>query len=134
MAQLTNQDDFIKTALRLPRELHAAIQESATASSRSMNAEIIARLERSFDSEKLGLRGDLLEAMSMQSMLICLLCSTIDQSRLTEHERQMFETIVRHARKVTDNTLMSDDPAGPGVIVGKLKPGLMLGTKDDLDK
>lgn len=87
-----------------------------------MNAEIVARLENSFAAEKLGLRGDLLEAMSMQSMLICLLYSTIDKSRLTDHELNMFETIVRHARKVTDNTLLSNDPDGPAVIVGKLPP------------
>lgn len=87
-----------------------------------MNAEIIARLEGSFAAQQIGLRGDLLEAMSMQSMLICLLYSTIDKSRLTDHELQMFETIVRHARKVTDNTLLSDDPTGPAVIIGKLPP------------
>ncbi|MBT2333594.1 Arc family DNA-binding protein [Variovorax paradoxus] len=39
------QDDYMKTALRLPRDLHAKLQESATMSSRSLNAELIARLE-----------------------------------------------------------------------------------------
>lgn len=48
MAQLTSQDDFIKTALRLPKDVHARIQEAASAAGRSMNAEIIARLEASF--------------------------------------------------------------------------------------
>ncbi|UCV02319.1 Arc family DNA-binding protein [Dechloromonas denitrificans] len=134
MAQLSNQDDFIKTALRLPRDLHAAVQNSAAKLNRSMNAEIIARLESSFQAEKLGLRGDLLEAMAMQSMLICVLYATIDKSRLSDPERQMFETIVRHAQKVTDNTLFSDDPNGPPVIVGQLPPGVLVGTKDDLQK
>ena len=120
--------------LRMPQELKATLELSAKASNRSLTAEIIARLERSFETERFGLRGDLLEAMTMQSMLICLLYSTIDQSRLTEHERQMFETIVRHARKVTDNTLLSDDPDGPSAIVGKLQPGLMIGGKEDLQK
>lgn len=48
MAQLKPQDDYMKTALRLPRDLHAKIQEEAAASGRSMNAEIVARLEASF--------------------------------------------------------------------------------------
>lgn len=48
MAQLTPQDDYMKTALRLPRELHARIQEAASSSGRSMNAEIVARLDSSF--------------------------------------------------------------------------------------
>ena len=38
------QDDYIKTALRLPRELHAEIKDAAEYHGRSMNAEIIARL------------------------------------------------------------------------------------------
>jgi predicted transcriptional regulator len=39
------QDDYIKTALRLPRELHAEIKDAAEYHGRSMNAEIISRLE-----------------------------------------------------------------------------------------
>jgi len=48
MATLSNQDDFIKTALRLPRDVHAAIQKAAEESGRSMNSEIVARLQASF--------------------------------------------------------------------------------------
>lgn len=44
------QDDYMKTALRLPRELHARIQEAATKSGKSLNSELIARLEDSFVS------------------------------------------------------------------------------------
>ena len=48
MANLAPQDDYIKTALRLPRELHARIQLAAEEAGRSMNAELIHRLETSF--------------------------------------------------------------------------------------
>lgn len=48
MAQLAPQDDYMKTALRLPRDVHARIQEAATAAGRSMNAEMVARLQESF--------------------------------------------------------------------------------------
>lgn len=48
MAQLTPQDDYMKTALRLPRDVHARIQEAATSNGRSMNAEMVARLQESF--------------------------------------------------------------------------------------
>lgn len=48
MATSLNQDDYLKTALRLPRDLHAKIQEAASAAERSMNAEIVARLHQSF--------------------------------------------------------------------------------------
>jgi hypothetical protein len=38
------QDDYIKTALRLPPDLHAEIKSAAEYHGRSMNAEILARL------------------------------------------------------------------------------------------
>lgn len=42
---MATQDDFIKTALRLPRGLHTTLQAAAESSGKSMNAEIIARLQ-----------------------------------------------------------------------------------------
>lgn len=51
MANLTSQDDYIRTALRLPRDLHKEVQDSAEKNNRSMNAEIVARLEKSFIEE-----------------------------------------------------------------------------------
>ena len=37
--------DSIKTALRLPRELHAELQATADDNARSLNAEIVQRLQ-----------------------------------------------------------------------------------------
>lgn len=48
---MVSQDDYIKTALRLPRSLHSTVQESAEEKGRSMNAEIIERLRKSFIPE-----------------------------------------------------------------------------------
>lgn len=44
------QDDYIRTALRVPPELHARLHEAAKDSGRTFNAEILARLEGSFDA------------------------------------------------------------------------------------
>lgn len=46
MATSIDQSNFIKTALRLPPELHAKVHESAKASGRSYNAELISLLEK----------------------------------------------------------------------------------------
>ncbi|MDR8026973.1 Arc family DNA-binding protein [Burkholderia cenocepacia] len=54
MATSLNQDDYLKTALRLPRDLHAKIQEAAQQSGRSMNAEIIERLLQSLNAPASG--------------------------------------------------------------------------------
>lgn len=51
MATLNPQDEFIKTALRLPRTLHKDVQDAAEANGRSMNAEIVARLQDSLDGK-----------------------------------------------------------------------------------
>lgn len=41
--------DIQRTALRLPRDLHNAIHAAAAASGRTMNAEIVYRLQKTFD-------------------------------------------------------------------------------------
>ena len=42
------QDDFIRTALRVPPALHQQLHDASDVANRSFNAEIIARLEDSF--------------------------------------------------------------------------------------
>ena len=49
MATSLDQTDFIKTALRLPRELHARVQASAEAHSASLNTEIILLLQQALE-------------------------------------------------------------------------------------
>jgi Arc-like DNA binding domain len=51
MAQINEQSDYQKTALRIPKELHTKIIEAAKANNRTMNAEIIDRLEKSLSSQ-----------------------------------------------------------------------------------
>lgn len=48
MAKPKKQDDYVRTALRVPPELHALLHRSAEATGRTFNAEIVSRLESSF--------------------------------------------------------------------------------------
>lgn len=61
MATNAPQDDWHKTGLRLPKELHQQLHEAAAASGRSYNAEIVARLQESFETptviERLAFEG-----------------------------------------------------------------------------
>ncbi|MBY0240311.1 MAG: Arc family DNA-binding protein [Burkholderiaceae bacterium] len=43
--QTPTQQDYVKTALRIPRDLHEQIVDAAERNGRSMNAEILARLQ-----------------------------------------------------------------------------------------
>lgn len=45
---MATQDDYIRTALRVPADLHSKIHEAAKANTRTFNAEIVARLQASF--------------------------------------------------------------------------------------
>ncbi|MDF4005300.1 hypothetical protein P3W33_18015 [Luteibacter sp. PPL552] len=44
-----SQDDFVRTALRVPPTLHAQLHDAAKLTGRTFNAEIVNRLENSFD-------------------------------------------------------------------------------------
>lgn len=48
---MATQDDYIKTALRLPRALHAELLASAESKGRSLNAELIANLQGQADKD-----------------------------------------------------------------------------------
>lgn len=62
-ARKTTQADFVKTALRLPPDLHAKIHASAKHAGRTYNAELISRLEDSFSARP---RPDLALDLRMQ--------------------------------------------------------------------
>jgi hypothetical protein len=48
---MARQDDYIRITLRIPAALHVRLLETCERTNRSMNAEIITRLERSLDDQ-----------------------------------------------------------------------------------
>lgn len=54
---MARQDDYIRTALRLPPDLHKALHESADTTGKSFNAEIVGRLQFSFRAQEI-LKGE----------------------------------------------------------------------------
>lgn len=50
---MAKQDDYIRTALRVPPELHAKIHASAEDAGRTFNAEIVQRLQESFEPRQM---------------------------------------------------------------------------------
>lgn len=54
---MAKQDDFIRTALRVPPDLHARIHAAADAAGRTFNAEIVRRLTESFERARPEPRG-----------------------------------------------------------------------------
>lgn len=69
MVTSVNQSDFVKTALRLPPDVHVRLHEAAQANGRSYNAEIIARLQESFsDNPEVTRLRSQLEEEQMRSL------------------------------------------------------------------
>ncbi|MDB5937486.1 MAG: Arc-like binding protein [Massilia sp.] len=67
----TSQDEYIRTAIRLPPDLHASVRVAAKAAGRTMNAELIYRVssaEEVASFKQLVRQNDELRAM-MREML-----------------------------------------------------------------
>ena len=70
MATSIDQKNFVKTALRLPRELHAAVHEAAQKNGRSYNSELVERIQGSFEiAEKASTEALMLEMRRTQLLL-----------------------------------------------------------------
>lgn len=71
---MAKQDDYIKTALRLPPALHVSLTASAAERGHSLNAEMVARLQRSYethlDNDTAKVLQSLLAASEHQERLI----------------------------------------------------------------
>lgn len=89
---MATQDDFVKTALRLPRSLHAHIQAAAAAAGRSMNAEIIDRLQADPDGAALAV------------MLTRLRGSDEELLETTKKQRDLLWNVVDRAEDVLNKT------------------------------
>lgn len=52
MIKKLSQKDYVKTALRLPPDLHAALHEAALGAERTYNGEIVNRLRSTFAAKR----------------------------------------------------------------------------------
>lgn len=91
----TNQDDFQRVTIRIPPELHVKIRRAANQCERSVNAEIITRLEASIQNDETQLalkQGDPYAAMvhtakDLQRMAEIILGATVSAAHQVEQLR-----------------------------------------------
>ncbi|MFP0547882.1 Arc family DNA-binding protein [Acinetobacter baumannii] len=74
---MSNQADHTIVRLRVPPELKKQIEESAEANNRSQSAEMVARLEQSFNSTNNNEVHDLKKEMERMNETIKILSSTL---------------------------------------------------------
>lgn len=82
------QDDYIRTALRVPPKLHAKIHESAKESNRTFNAEIVARLEASFVEIGLSHKGSRSEVDQLRDELVEYIARKRKNREILEYLRE----------------------------------------------
>lgn len=95
-------EDIQKTALRLPRDLHTQILEAAKSNRRSMNAEIVARLQSSLGNhshqQNLSLRAQLLEQeherLSRQILEAEMALDELRYRRMKDSEQGMPDDVI----------------------------------------
>src|SRR3990167_9016199 len=95
-----SQDEFIRTALRVPPDLHKALHEASDNAARSFNAEIIDRLQKSFSIQEPVQLGFLAAHFEHE-----LSKAELDKHRLRVN---IIELVTMH-RVLTKTILLSED-------------------------
>lgn len=95
MATNISQDDFQKTALRLPRALHAQLHAAAADAGRSYNAEIVARLQQTFAQD----RADTLDRIEEHMKRF-----TEAQARMEKREEELTALLIAQAAAASRST------------------------------
>lgn len=91
---MATQDDYIRTALRVPPDLHAQIHGAAKKNNRTFNAEIVARLQSTFHHAEPKHSSDLVEETAVVRDELKLSPTQIDMVR------EAGEAAVRHVLRL----------------------------------
>lgn len=110
---MDDQDRYTRITLRIPRDLHAALSKEADKTSKSLNAEIVARLEGSFEASPADTqRVQYLEQTNQQlTRALTAMTSHLAALENTARSEKKFDSLFRHnlANIRTDFGLLVDD-------------------------
>lgn len=104
--------DINPFGLRMPSALKSRLEQSAQDNKRSINAEIVGRLERSFEGDELGFSGDLIDVLSLHAMLTSSFAKILDRSKLSEQENEMLSRLEGVADRVVSRTYFRKNGTG----------------------
>lgn len=80
-------------SLRMPAELRELLEEAAKEGKRSLNTEIVARLEKSFTSENAGFEISEIDAIRLQAVLTLAMLDGLDTSGMTSIQKMAAEAL-----------------------------------------
>lgn len=91
---------------RIPADLKARLEEAAQRNNRTITAELVSRLERTFATEQMGLRGDALDTTGLMAMaLLISLSDGIDEEakKIALDKARSIATSICNNLSITDN-------------------------------
>lgn len=109
---MSREDPQMK--VRMPANLKDQIEQAAKTAGRSMNAEIVARLQRSLEGDGLGLGGDLIDVVSLLAFVGAMLGRTVDRDKFSNEDRDMLDRLRQISERVIQRTSFSK--TGPNVV------------------
>ncbi|MDR5797253.1 Arc family DNA-binding protein [Caballeronia sp. LZ008] len=141
-------DRYTRITLRLPKELHAQLQTSADETSKSMNAEIVARLEESFRDQRPskelseGIEA-LVAAVERKEAVIdaqkrllsmCAVYLRLVNERIPHTGNAVADRLTELTREFSDSMMHGDFKAAHEPIVEMVGLGTQLGILDENGK
>ena len=84
-----------KYIVRFPEGMRDKLKAEAKVNNRTLNAEVVARLERSFSTTDMGLQGDALDHLGLMSMMLSMLLMLND--KFQGKTREEVEALARSA-------------------------------------
>lgn len=92
--------------LRMQQELRERLESAASESGRSLNAEIVSRLERSFSVSDMGMKGDALDLVGFLSLSLSVL---MNDNMAPESKEEIKAAVGKITKQLGSRLLLSKD-------------------------
>lgn len=92
--------------LRMQQELRERLEAAASESGRSLNAEIVSRLERSFSISDMGMKGDALDLVGFLSLSLSVL---MNDNTAPESKDEIKASVSKITQQLGSRLLLSKD-------------------------
>lgn len=92
--------DLFRSQFRLPYPLYEGLKAAAERNGRSLNSELVNRLERSLDGDELGFTGDLLDVIGLHALATSMFAKMVDRSKFDADELAMLNQFEAVADKI----------------------------------
>lgn len=94
------ENDTFRSQFRLPYPLYESLKALAQKNGRSLNAELVARLQRSIEADDVLGGGDALDTAAYQAMAVSVLNKNIDHSGLSKDMEMTLSQLTRIGEKI----------------------------------